>query len=105
MLGCNIGQSVIPIPTGLYPLYNSLNSEWYNGTPIHIVTWSGDPICGINNNQFNFIGKSCIAGSNFRHGNVIEYNEADLNCNLPLDGSLILLLPIVIFGYFKIKNR
>ncbi len=101
--GCNIGLDVVPNPTGTYPLNTSPNSEWYNGIPIHIVTWSGDKQCGIYRNQFNHTGKTCIAGSPYKHGVVIEYNpNTDINC--PIDNNVILLAVVVgIYGFFKLR--
>lgn len=86
MEGCNIGREVIT----------------QTGESIHIVTWSGDLVCGIYRNQFNFTGKQCLA--NGRFGNVIEYNKSDINCNLPLDNWL-LCLAIGSFGFIKIIKR
>lgn len=84
-LGCNIGRDVIT----------------QTRESIHIVTWSGDPVCGIYRNQFNFTGKQCFA--NGKYGNIIEYSQADLNC--PFD-SIWLCLAIGSFGFIKIiKNR
>lgn len=86
MEGCNIGRDVIT----------------KTGESIHIVTWSGDPVCGIYRNQFNFTGKQCFA--NGRFGNVIEYNQSDINCNLPLD-NWFLCAAIGAFGFIKIVKR
>lgn len=86
MEGCNIGREVIT----------------QTGESIHIVTWSGDPVCGIYQNQFNFTGKQCLAAGRF--GNVIEYNQNDINCNLPLD-SWLLVGFMAVFGYTIIKTR
>lgn len=82
--GCNIGREVIT----------------QAGESIHIVTWSGDTVCGIYRNQFNFTGKQCFA--NGKHGNVIEYSQADLNC--PID-SIWICLAIGSFGFIKIIKR
>ena len=100
--GCNVGLSVITNPTNQFPFPNV---ELFNGSTIHIVQWSQDPECGINNNQFNFIGRQCYA--NNKYGNVIEYNEAiDINCNVPIDSWVIVLLLIVgLVSYFKIKTN
>lgn len=66
--GCNVGNDVIP--------YNGL---FYWGTPIHIVTYVGDPQCGIFRNQFNYYRNQQCLG-NGRFGNVIQYNQTDINC-------------------------
>lgn len=91
MEGCNLGLEVIP------KVGNS-----FTGQPIHIVLWSNDPICGIYRNQFAFTGKQCIANNKF--GNVIEYNQSDINCNLPLD-SWALAVVIGLFGAYTIIKR
>lgn len=82
-IGCNIGLDVIT----------------KTGESIHIVTWQGDPVCGIYHNQFNFTGKQCFAAGRF--GNAIEYNQNDINCNLPLD-SWVLVGFMAVFGAIKI---
>jgi len=85
-LGCNIGNEVIT----------------QTGESIHIVTWPGDPVCGIYQNQYNWTGKQCIA--NGKHGNEILYSQNDLNCNLPLD-SWLLVGFMAVFGYTIIKRK
>ncbi len=93
---CNIGRDIIP--------FNGLT---YLGSPIHIVTYSGDPVCGIFRNQFNFTGQQCIG--NGRFGNVIEYNpKEDINCgmqqeNLPLDTYTPLLGIALVLTLFRRK--
>lgn len=100
--GCNIGLDVITNPTNQFPFPNV---ELFNGSTIHIVQWQQDPECGIYRNQFNFTGKQCKA--NNRYGNIIEFDEVrDVNCSLPLDDYLIVLLLIVgLYSYFKIKTN
>lgn len=106
--GCNVGNAVYAGPTGLFPLTNSPNKEWYNGTRLHIVTWSGDPQCGIKSNVYNFTGKQCLGGPNYLQGNVIEYNSSDINCtNVPIDTGVIFLLgaTVLISVWFITKFR
>ena len=91
-IGCNLGNEVIP-----------LNGSSFSGTPIHIVQWDKDPKCGIYRNMYNFTGNQCITSSG-RHGNVIEYNQNDINCNLPLD-SWLLVGFMAVFGYTIIKRK
>lgn len=100
--GCNTGLNVITNPTNQFPFPNV---ELFNGSTIHIVQWQQDPQCGIYRNQFNFTGKLCYANRMF--GNVIEYNEAtDINCNVPIDSWVIVLLFIVgLYSAFKIKTN
>lgn len=81
MEGCNIGREVIT----------------QTGESIHIVTWQNDPVCGIFRNQFNFTGKQCQY--NGKHGNVIQYEQSDINC--PFD-SIWLCLAVGSFGFIKI---
>jgi hypothetical protein len=85
-IGCNIGREVIT----------------QSGESIHIVTWDKDSVCGIYNNMHNFTGAQCIA--NGKHGNVIEYSQNDINCNLPLD-SFLLVGFMAVFGYTIIKMK
>jgi len=94
---CNIGLDIIP--------YNGIS---YNGQPIHIVTWSGDKQCGIFRNQFNWVGQQCRGNGYF--GNVIEYNQSDINCkpnpdNMPLDSfESVLLLAVSAVALIKKKK-
>jgi len=91
---CNIGLDIIP--------YNGIS---YNGQPI--VTWSGDKQCGIFLNQFNFNGQQCKGNGYF--GNVIEYNQSDINCkpnldNMPLDSFAPVLL-LAVSAVVLIKRK
>lgn len=94
-LGCNIGNEIIP-----------LNVSSFSGTPIHIVQWDKDPKCGIYRNMYNFTGKQCVTSSG-RYGNVIEYNQNDINCNLPLDDYIpflgVAMILVVLRKKLKIK--
>lgn len=93
-LGCNIGSAVYDGPAGTYPVGGAPNNELYNGTRHHIVTHSGDPVCGITSNMHNFTGKQCVvakSGGGFYYGNVTSFTEQNINCPIDHYSALILI--------------